>query len=88
MKHLSAITKDGLLFGMDVESTDVRQTMKRTFYKDFPMYKDEPQMMVTRRCVKAADLLPMMESCAWLEKKMLSAVRLEETGPWLQVVYS
>lgn len=88
MKHLSAITADGLRFGMDVEGTEIRQIMKKTFYKDFEMFKDDPSIVITKRCVNADDLLPVMEPCAWLKQKLVKSVRLEETGPWLQVVYS
>lgn len=88
MKHLSAITTDGLRFGMDVENMDVRQIMKKTFYKDFQIYKENPDLVITKRCVNAADLIPVMEPCAWLGQKAVKSVQLEETGPWLQVIYS
>lgn len=88
-KHLSAITKDCTTFGMEIDGTAARKVWKKTFFKDFLPYHDNPDIVITKRCINAADLAALMGPCAWLvsEKQSFKEVQLGDGEPWLRVVY-
>ncbi len=88
-KHLTGYYGDGITFGMEVEATDVRTAMKKTFYKDFQPYPELPNLVKTLRCINVGDLACVMSECAWLlQSKKMTHVQLEEDGPMLKIVYA
>ena len=88
-KHLTCYYGDGQTFGMDVEATDVRKAMKKTFYKDMQIYQNIPNLIKTVRCINVGDLACVMGECAWLlQSKTMKHVQLGKDEPKLKVVYT